>query len=77
MAMSVSSVCYGGVVTYNCMAGYSTSDTLTRTCNSSGLWDGSVPSCSSKLIPLYHQITSYECVYRQSIPDLIEGLAPN
>ena len=44
---------YEGMVTYTCLPGYNTSDTLTLTCNTSAVWDGIPPNCQSKWISCF------------------------
>ena len=43
---SVSSTTYNSVVTYTCDVGYTLQGSNSRTCQSSGLWNGSVPQCN-------------------------------
>ena len=47
--MSVSGTTVGQIVTYTCNSGYELMGNSTRTCQSSGQWTGSQPSCSGKL----------------------------
>ena len=48
---SYSSTTAGSRVTYSCNAGYRmTRGSSSRTCQSNGLWSGSYPTCSRKLI---------------------------
>jgi len=51
--MSVSPVAarhlFGVALTYSCILGYNhTTGDLTRTCQSSGQWSGTLPACASK-----------------------------
>ena len=46
---SLSSTTYNSVVTYTCDVGYTLQGSNSRTCQSSGLWSGSVPQCSRML----------------------------
>ena len=42
---TLSSTTYNSVVTYTCDVGYTLQGSNSRTCQSSGLWNGSVPQC--------------------------------
>ena len=44
----VSSTTYTSVATYSCNTGYILEGENTRTCQESGLWSGSEPSCTCK-----------------------------
>ena len=46
---NLSSVTYNSVVTYTCDVGYTLQGSKSRTCQSSGLWNGSVPQCNREL----------------------------
>ena len=46
---SLSSTTYNSVVTYTCDVGYTLQGSNSRTCQSSGLWSGSVPQCTRML----------------------------
>ena len=39
---------YNSVATYSCNTGYTLTGDDTRTCQSSGLWSGSEPTCTGK-----------------------------
>ena len=43
---SLSSTTYNSVVTYTCDVGYTLQGSNSRTCQSSGKWNGSVPQCT-------------------------------
>ena len=45
---SLSSTTYNSVVTYTCDVGYTLQGSISRTCQSSGQWSGSVPQCNRK-----------------------------
>ena len=46
---SLSRTIYNSVVTYTCDVGYTLQGSNSRTCQSDGLWSGSVPQCSCEL----------------------------
>ena len=51
-----STTTYNSVVTYTCDVGYTLEGSNSRTCQSDGQWNGSVPQCQHKLaqqIPLH------------------------
>ncbi len=41
----INSTMFDGVVEYNCLPGFNSSDVMTRRCNESGVWDGNAPNC--------------------------------
>ena len=49
-----STVSIGGAATYFCSDGYNLSDQALsqRTCNMSGMWNGSRPECRRMLVPI-------------------------
>ena len=51
---SLSNTTYNSVVTYTCDAGYTLQGSNSRTCQSSGQWNGSVPQCTCKLLDSSH-----------------------
>ena len=47
---NLSSTTYNSVVTYTCDVGYRLQGVNSRTCQSNGQWNGSVPQCISEFI---------------------------
>ena len=49
---------YGQTATYSCNTGYNLVGNSTRTCQATGMWSGSVPTCQGGL--LVHHIHAWE-----------------
>lgn len=47
---NVTGTTQGHTVTYACITGYRVSGSTTRTCQSDGIWSGSLPSCTRECI---------------------------
>ncbi|HET7538646.1 MAG TPA: hypothetical protein VFK05_02205 [Polyangiaceae bacterium] len=48
-SVSQSNTKVGGTATYSCNSGYVLNGNATRTCQTSGAWDGSAPTCTQKV----------------------------
>jgi hypothetical protein len=44
-AVAATTTTYGATATYSCMTGYGPSGSATRTCQATGMWDGTAPTC--------------------------------
>ena len=51
----------GQTATYSCNAGYNLVGNSARTCQATGVWSGSEPTCPSKLVIINHQVRL--CIY--------------
>ena len=52
---NLSNTTYNSVVTYTCDVGYTLQGSNSRTCQSNGSWNGSVPECTRKSIHIIKQ----------------------
>ena len=54
---------FGENATYSCNTGYNLVGDMTRTCQATGNWSGSAPTCQSML--LKDDLTLFKCAYTQ------------
>ena len=63
--MSYTSTRYNSVAYYSCTTGYRLVGSITRTCQISGLWSGSQPSCTRMFLLVYSfQYSVVACVVK-------------
>ena len=58
-----SGTAFGGTATYSCNTGYNLVGDSTRTCQATGVWSGSAPTCQGVL--LKGNATCFICAYTQ------------
>ena len=66
-----SGITFGRTATYSCNTGYNLVGDSTRTCQATGEWSGSAPTCQGMLVKDYFHM----CIYTRNISICIWGFA--
>ena len=68
--VNTSGTTFGQTVTYSCNTGYSLAGNSTRTCQATGNWSGSAPTCQGlllKVISFHHYMPYLGATYSQNV----------